>query len=54
VVLSDEALAHIRHTRVVSAGALEMFAACPVKWLIERQLRAKDLEPLPSRWRAET
>jgi ATP-dependent helicase/DNAse subunit B len=47
VVLSDEALAHIRHTRVVSAGALEMFAACPVKWLIERQLRAKDLEPAP-------
>ncbi len=45
IVLSDEALAHVRHTRVVSAGALEMFADCPVKWLIERQLQAKDLEP---------
>jgi ATP-dependent helicase/DNAse subunit B len=47
VALSDTALAHVRHTRVVSAGALELFAACPVKWLIERQLRAKDLEPDP-------
>jgi ATP-dependent helicase/DNAse subunit B len=47
VVLSDEALAHVRHTRVVSAGALELFAACPVRWLIERQLRADDLEPEP-------
>ena len=36
-------------TRHVSAGALEMFAACPVKWLIERQLRAdaRDLNPDP-------
>jgi ATP-dependent helicase/DNAse subunit B len=46
-VLSDEALTHIRHTRVVSAGALEMFAACPVRWLIERQLGAEDLEGVP-------
>jgi ATP-dependent helicase/DNAse subunit B len=47
VVLSDAALARIRHTRVVSAGALQMFAACPVKWLIERQLHAQDLEGEP-------
>jgi len=47
VGLSEAALARIRHTRVVSAGALELFAACPVKWLIERQLRANDLEPEP-------
>jgi RecB family exonuclease len=47
VVLGDEALAHVRHTRVVSAGALELFAACPVRWLVERQLRADDLEPDP-------
>jgi ATP-dependent helicase/DNAse subunit B len=46
-VLSDAALAHVRHTRIVSAGALELFAACPVKWLIERQLRASDLEGDP-------
>jgi ATP-dependent helicase/DNAse subunit B len=46
-LLSEEARAHVRHTRVVSAGALEMFAACPVRWLIERQLGAKDLEGVP-------
>jgi ATP-dependent helicase/DNAse subunit B len=47
LVLGDQALAHVRHTSVVSAGALEMFAACPVRWLIERQLQADDLEPEP-------
>jgi ATP-dependent helicase/DNAse subunit B len=47
VVLSDDALARIRHTRVVSAGALQMFAACPVRWLIERQLQTEDLEGEP-------
>ena len=46
-VLGERALGQVRHTRVVSAGALELFAACPVRWLIERQLRAEDLEPDP-------
>ena len=45
VALGDAALAHVRHTKVVSAGALELFASCPVRWLIERQLHAEDLEP---------
>ncbi|MGH2843797.1 MAG: PD-(D/E)XK nuclease family protein, partial [Solirubrobacteraceae bacterium] len=45
VQLSPAALANLRHTHTVSAGALETFAACPVRWLIERQLRSRDLEP---------
>jgi ATP-dependent helicase/DNAse subunit B len=45
--LSQAALAHVRHRQVVSAGGLELFGACPVKWLIERQLRIRDLEPEP-------
>ena len=47
VQLSTDALAHVRHRERVSAGALELFAACPVRWLIERQLDASDLEPDP-------
>lgn len=46
-VLSEQALAHVRHTHVVSAGALETFAACPVRWLVERQLHHQDLEGDP-------
>ena len=29
----------------LSAGAIEAFAGCPVKWLLERRLRPKVLEP---------
>jgi ATP-dependent helicase/DNAse subunit B len=46
-VLSAQALGHVRHRQVVSAGALEAFAACPVKWLVERQLQPERLEPDP-------
>ncbi len=45
--LGETALRYVRHTRVVSPAALESFAACPVRWLIERQLNARDLEPDP-------
>jgi ATP-dependent helicase/DNAse subunit B len=45
--LSDQAMSHVRHRHVVSAGALETFAACPVKWLVERQLDHRGLEPDP-------
>jgi len=45
--LGSGALAHVRHRDRVSAGALELFAACPVRWLVERQLGADDLEPEP-------
>jgi RecB family exonuclease len=48
--LSAQALEHVRHSRVLSAGALEMFASCPVRWLVERELQPKELradaEPL--------
>ena len=40
-VLAEQALAHVRHREVVSGGALEAFAACPVRWLVERQLAAR-------------
>jgi ATP-dependent helicase/DNAse subunit B len=43
--LSPSTLARLRHTEVVSAGALETYADCPVKWLVERELRPKGLEP---------
>jgi ATP-dependent helicase/DNAse subunit B len=43
--LSTAALAHVRHARRVSPGAMEIFAACPVAWLIDRQLNPADLEP---------
>lgn len=45
--LSPGTLAHIRHTEVVSAGALETYADCPVKWLVERELRPIRPEPDP-------
>ncbi len=35
----------LRHGRVLSAGALEDFAACPVKWLVKRELEPGGLEP---------
>jgi hypothetical protein len=46
-VLSATALAHVRHTEVLSAGALETYADCPVKWLVERELRPDRFEPEP-------
>jgi RecB family exonuclease len=44
-ILSERALAHVRHSRIVSGGALEMYAACPVKWLVERELDPPRFEP---------
>jgi ATP-dependent helicase/DNAse subunit B len=43
--LSERALAHVRHSRIVSGGALESYASCPVKWLVERELDPARLEP---------
>jgi ATP-dependent helicase/DNAse subunit B len=45
--LSERALAHVRHREVVSGSALEAFADCPVRWLVEGQLRPAGLEPDP-------
>ncbi len=47
VPLSAAALTHVRHRDVVSGGALEMYADCPVRWLIERQLSPAPLDPDP-------
>jgi ATP-dependent helicase/DNAse subunit B len=45
--LGQVALDRLRHTEILSAGALESYAECPVKWLIERELRPQRLEPEP-------
>jgi RecB family exonuclease len=45
--LDAVAFTRVRHREVVSAGALESYAACPVKWLVERELRPERLEPEP-------
>jgi ATP-dependent helicase/DNAse subunit B len=41
--LGERALRHVRHREIVSGGALETYAACPVKWLVERQLAPGEL-----------
>jgi ATP-dependent helicase/DNAse subunit B len=43
--LGAVALARLRHTEVMSAGALESYADCPVKWLVDKELRPDPLEP---------
>ena len=45
--LGPGALAKVRHSQILSAGALEAFANCPVKWLIERELQPDPLSPQP-------
>ncbi len=43
--LTAIALGRLRHTEILSAGALEAYSDCPVRWLIERELRPAPLEP---------
>ncbi|MBV9607774.1 MAG: exodeoxyribonuclease V subunit gamma [Solirubrobacterales bacterium] len=45
--LGEVALAHVRHSQILSAGALETYADCPVKWLVDRELQPDPLEPDP-------
>ncbi|MHB8693680.1 MAG: PD-(D/E)XK nuclease family protein [Solirubrobacteraceae bacterium] len=45
--LGERALTHVRHTEVLSGGALESYADCPVKWLVTRQLDPVMLESEP-------
>ncbi len=45
--LGAAALAHVRHSQILSAGALETYADCPVKWLVDRELQPMKLEPDP-------
>ena len=44
---SEEVLASLAGRDRVSAAALEAYADCPVKWLVERELRPDALEPDP-------
>ena len=46
-VLGAEALSRMRHTEILSAGALEAYSDCPVRWLIERELQPEPLDPQP-------
>jgi ATP-dependent helicase/DNAse subunit B len=45
--LGADALSRVRHSEILSAGALESYADCPVKWLVERELQPRPLEPDP-------
>jgi ATP-dependent helicase/DNAse subunit B len=45
--LGPAALAHVRHMEIVSAGALEAYADCPMKWLVERELQPARIDPDP-------
>ena len=45
--LGELARSRLRHTEILSAGALETYGDCPVKWLVERELRPVALEPEP-------
>ncbi len=46
-VLGEAALERVRHRTVVSGGALESYASCPFKWLVERELQPARFEPEP-------
>jgi ATP-dependent helicase/nuclease subunit B len=43
--LGAQALGRMRHSEILSAGALEAYANCPVRWLIERELQPEELLP---------
>jgi ATP-dependent helicase/DNAse subunit B len=45
--LGASALAKVRHSQILSAGALETYGDCPVKWLVERELQPQPLQPEP-------
>jgi ATP-dependent helicase/DNAse subunit B len=43
----EHVLAEMRERVLWSASSLESWTACPVKWFVERLLRAEDIEPEP-------
>jgi ATP-dependent helicase/DNAse subunit B len=45
--LRDEEITRELREHVWSASSLEVWTGCPVKWFVERMLRADDLEPEP-------
>jgi ATP-dependent helicase/DNAse subunit B len=46
-ILGAPALERVRHSRILSAGALETYGDCPMRWLVERELQPELLEPEP-------
>jgi len=46
-ILGAAALERVRHSRILSAGALETYGDCPMRWLVERELQPELLEPEP-------
>jgi len=44
---SEAARAALRHQAEVSAGTLESYAECPVKWLVDKELQPRPLAPRP-------
>jgi ATP-dependent helicase/DNAse subunit B len=47
LALGQAALGKVRHSEILSAGALESYAECPVKWLVEKELQPRRFEPDP-------
>jgi ATP-dependent helicase/DNAse subunit B len=45
--LSDELLMEELREHIWSASSLEVWAECPVRWFVQRMLRADDLDPDP-------
>jgi RecB family exonuclease len=45
--LSETALHHVRHSEILSGGALEAYGDCPMKWLVERELQPARFAPEP-------
>lgn len=45
--LSEAATALLRQREVLSAGALERYARCPVRWFVESELQPERFEPDP-------
>jgi ATP-dependent helicase/DNAse subunit B len=45
--LGPQARAALRQRELLSAGALEAYAACPARWLVERELEPERFEPDP-------
>ena len=46
-VASRDVLALARHGTVLSAGAVEAYASCPARWLVEKELAPVELDPEP-------
>jgi RecB family exonuclease len=45
--LGPEAAAALRQRELLSAGGLEAYARCPMRWLVERELQPEPFEPDP-------